>query len=285
MGAYYSGGTVQKVELIWIDARVNETENLEYKEEILKFMIVNFSCFEKVPEALEHLKKLEFVSPYIITSGRLYPEFIKEFKARINEFSICPKIIIFCGNAKSYLNINKDNNNLPLNHPFFNIGGVKDSFDEIKYFLLKKEEPTPIEPCSHEINYNLDDDNLYFEYISNRNQLILPLFFYLYITKPQEEKIKYFNESSLKYYSQILELKPLFEQLIGVKNIPYEILYKFWNKAFLYDTKFRKDIIKETKSQNFENNLVFIQILYKGFHANKKPIQIPNKTNLYKYST
>ena len=284
MGTYYYGETVQALEIIWIDARVNDTENLEYKEDILKFMTVNFSCFENVPDAIEYLKKLEFVSPYIITSGRLYPEFIKEFKSKINEFSICPKIIIFCGNAKSYLKKNK-NNDLPLNHPFYNIGGVKDSFDEIKEFLLKKEESTPIELSSHEIKPYLEDDKLYFEYISNQNQLILPLFFPLYISKPQEEKIKEFNELSLKYYSQVPEIKPLFEQLIGVKNIPYEILYNYWIKAFLFDTNFRKDIIEETKSDNLEKYLVFIQTLYKGFQANKKLLEIQDETNLYRYST
>ena len=284
MGTYYSE-IVQKAEIIWIDTRVNDIENLEYKEEILKFMSVNISCFENIPEAIDYLKKLEFVSPYIITSGRLYPEFIKEFKSKINEFSICPKIIIFCGNAKLYLERNKDNHDLPLNHTFYNIGGVKDTFEEIKEFLLKKEEPISIEPTSHEINYNSEDDILYFEYISNQNHFILPLFLPLYIKKPQEEKIKKFNELGLKYYSQIPELKPLFEQLIGVKNIPCEILYNYWMKAFLNDTNFRKDIIEEIKSNNLENYLVFIQALYKGFHANKKLLEIPEETKLFRYST
>ena len=31
MGTYYYSETVQKIEIIWIDARVNDTENLEYK--------------------------------------------------------------------------------------------------------------------------------------------------------------------------------------------------------------------------------------------------------------
>ena len=98
MVTYLYGQTIDKIELIWVDANVNNEENLSYKEEILKLMSVNFSCFDNVMESIDYLKKLKFAQTYIISSGSLYSEFIKEFKASINELLICPKIIVFCGN-------------------------------------------------------------------------------------------------------------------------------------------------------------------------------------------
>ena len=83
MGSKESGQKAPQIELIWIDALVNNSENTDYKNRIQKNMSVKFSCFENVQESLEYLKKLKFVPTYIITSGRLYPEFIKEFKSNI----------------------------------------------------------------------------------------------------------------------------------------------------------------------------------------------------------
>ena len=107
MGAYNSQ-TIQKDELIWIDQNVNNEENQGYQKEIKKLMKVNLSCFTEVSKAIEYLKKLEFVRTYIICSGRLYIDFIIEFKSNINDLMICPKIIIFCGDKIAYLKRNKD---------------------------------------------------------------------------------------------------------------------------------------------------------------------------------
>ena len=283
MGTYLYGQTIDKIELIWVDANVNNEENQSYKEEILKLMSVNLSCFENVIESIDYLKKLKFTQTYIISSGSLYCEFIKEFKASINELSICPKIIVFCGDKKSFIQRNKNNPDISINHPFFNSGGIQDRFNEVKEFLLKKEDIS-IEPNSFEIIYSDEDkDKFNFEYILDQNQLIIPLFLFEYMKKPPEEEIQNFNNLCFKNYIKINELKALFEQLIEIKNIPIEILYKYWLKAFSFDNNFHKDLNEELKSNN-KKYFVFILAMYEGVKRNKIPLEISDDTNLYRYS-
>ena len=272
----------QKVELIWIDAKVNNDENKKYKAEISKAMSFNFSCFEKIPEAIKYLKKLEFISVFIICSGRLYPEFIKIFKTNINDFSIIPKIVIFCGSRYSYLERNKNNLDLPINHPFYNAGGVQDSIEGVKNFLFKQDKYN-ITSDFFETLYSLED-KIYFEAIINKDQLILPFFFSKYLEKPPEQKIQQFNKMILSKHSKNNEIKRLIEQLIGIENIPYEMLYKYWLKAYSIEEQLYLSINEELKLDNFKDYLVFVSVMYEGAKKNKLSIDIPNGSCLYRYT-
>ena len=283
MGSKESDQKAPQIELIWIDALVNNSENTDYKNRIQKNMSVKFSCFENVPESLEYLKKLKFVPTYIITSGRLYPEFIREFKSNINEYSICPKIVIFCGNKYLFLERNYNNKDLPINHPYYNAGGIQDTFIGLEEFLLKKDLIN-IEPTEYEIVYDFED-KINFEYIRNQDYLILPLFLSKYMKKPPDEKIEKFNKLVLEYYSNNEELKYLFNQLIEVQKIPYEILYKFWLKAFSLDNNLNIRINEELKLNNFDKYLVFVLAMYEGKKTNKISLEISNDTSLYRYTS
>ena len=276
------------IEIVWIDANINSDENNSYKNQfindkhILNKIATKVSPFVKVEEAIEYLKKLKFIPTLIISSGRLYPKFIKIFKNNIKDFSICPKIIIFCGDANSYLTRNKDNHDLLLNHSFYNSGGVKDSYQEVRDFLIKDNYHN--DPHFFEALIDFEE-KLNFEFILNENQLILPLFLYDYLKKPKEEDILKFNDFSLRNFENVKILKILFEQLFEVKNIPHEILYKYWLKAFFSDSDFSSYINEELQTDNFENNFIFVQILYEGLKLNKPTLEINNNTNLYKYSS
>ena len=257
MGVYNSQ-TIQKDELIWIDQNVNNEENQGYQKEIKKLMKVNLSCFTEVSKGIEYLKKLEFVRTYIICSGRLYIDFIIEFKSNINDLMICPKIIIFCGDKISYLKRNKDNDVLEINHPFFNSGGVQDHINDVKKFLGDKG-PT-IEPISNEMIYHVED-KLTFQTISNECELILPLFFCEYIKKPVEEKVNEFNEYIFKRYCDRYELNEIFSQLVQTKKIPNEILFKFWLRAYSSEGNLSKDINEELKTNHLDKYLPFIECM------------------------
>ena len=111
------------------------------------------------------------------------------------------------------------------------------------------------------------------------------MFLYDYLKKSKEEDILKFNDFSLRNFEKVKKLKILFEQLFEVKNIPHEILYKYWLKAFSSDTDFSSYINQELQTNNFENNLIFVQILYEGLKLNKPTLEINNNTNLYKYSS
>ena len=117
--------------LVWIDQNVNNKENSRYKNMITKEFKYKIFVFTSVTQAIENLKKIEFVQTFIICSGKSYIKFIKLFKENINDFMICPKIIIFTRNKNDYIKRNKNDENLFLDHPFYNWGGVENKFKEI----------------------------------------------------------------------------------------------------------------------------------------------------------
>ena len=280
---YYLNNSNQKLELIWIDANINNDENNNYKNKIKKIMEAKLSCFDNIQKAFEYLKNIEFIPVCIMCSGKLYPEFIKEFRNKIREFSICPKIIIFCGNKKSYIERNKNDPDLCLNHPFYNSGGVQDNFDDVKNFLLKQDEKTT-QNESYQI-MEVFEDKFNFEYISDKNQLILPLFFSKYLKNPSENEIHNFNEIMEKNYYSINELGMIFSQLKDVKSIPYEILYKFWMKAFSFGIDFYLNINEQLKENISYSTL--IAGIYKGFEIfqnEKFPLENPKDNCLFKYT-
>ena len=127
-----------KTEILWIDQNIDDEKNTKYIEELKKELnLENFETYKDVSNAIEKMKNLSFVPIVIICSGEIYPELIKSFKQNINVFKICPKIIIFTENKKTYLDLNLNDEELHINHKFYNIGGVVDNFNEIKNFILK----------------------------------------------------------------------------------------------------------------------------------------------------
>ena len=131
--------------LVWIDQNVNNKENSRYKNMITKEFKYKIFVFTSVTQAIENLKKIEFIQTFIICSGKSYIKFIKLFKENINDFMICPKIIIFTRNKNDYIKRNKNDENLFLDHPFYNWGGVENKFKEIIKFLKNEKKNKTIE--------------------------------------------------------------------------------------------------------------------------------------------
>ena len=151
--------------LVWIDKKVNNNENTNYQKEFRSINNLELNCFESVYDGINFLKKIEFKRTIIITSGTIYSEFINEFKKNINELRIAPRIIIFTSNKTSY--INKNSLSLPINHTFYNAGGVVDSFGPVKEFILsKKSYQNNIIETS--IFQREKTDKFNFEYISDK---------------------------------------------------------------------------------------------------------------------
>ena len=132
----------EKIQILWIDNSIkNKEENKGYAKTLEKNEIIkNVKCVENVKEGIQFLKLLEFKKTLVICSGRLYPDFIKEFKKNINNFMICPKIIIFTGDKINYENRNINNRELEINHPFYNSGGVVDRFNAVLDFLKRNDK-------------------------------------------------------------------------------------------------------------------------------------------------
>ena len=352
--------------LIWIDKNVNNEENMSYKNYIIKEFKYNIFTFTSATQAIENLKKIEFFKTFIICSGKKYINFIKLFKENINEFMICPKIIIFTRNKNDYLERNKNDENLFLDHPFYNWGGVEDKFEEIIKFLKneKKNKEVELENKANKLIVNIDnlnenkldekienlnenyiyneendenvkklfaelennenieenekdknpfplennnkeeqkisfllnnisnpeylfpniendelnpfkDNNKFwygddvesiqfnFEYIDTKAQLILPLFLSFYVRKPKEIDVRKFNHFMLANYKE-QELVYLFGQLDLSFLIPYEVVSKYWVRAYTAETKFYVEMNENLRLNNVNPYLPFIHMMYEG---------------------
>ena len=188
---------------VWIDQNINNGENKKYRINLSSIIGLEIKPYDNILVALEYLKTLKFVSIFIIIIGRLYPEFITNFKNNINKFTICPKIIIFTSNKQKFYEFNKINKFDLVNNSFFN-SGVFDSYKELKEFILvtnnelhefkdifpllyekikkiisqkdekeEKEEKEEDNPIEEDDQKNIQ---LNFKYVPDRNHLILPLF-------------------------------------------------------------------------------------------------------------
>ena len=182
--------------IIWIDANVNNEENTGYLKELETYSFFKIKCFTNVNEAINKIKKIEFEESYIIVSGRLYSEFIKKFKENLKDICIIPKIIIFTLNKDKLIENTLKFSDL-LNHPFYNLGGIKVTFDEVKKFLLN--------PISKKKLNRDDEGQLTFEYIDSKEKLGLPLLYKSLIEMTPNDKIDDFTDYIYNSYSKECE--------------------------------------------------------------------------------
>ena len=124
--------------IIWIDKNIDNAENSNYLNEFIS-LGYKVKIFKNIPEAINEIKKLHFEETFIIVSGSLYIKFILELQKIIKNLCIIPKIIIFTSNKERFLKYNKDHLNI-INDKFYNLGGIRTSFEEILSFILNKIE-------------------------------------------------------------------------------------------------------------------------------------------------
>ena len=124
------------------------------------------------------------------------------------------------------------------------------------------------------------DDKFNFEYISDKNQLILPIFFPEYIKNPEEREIQFFNKYMLKTYEKFDRIQDLFSQLVEVSDIPIEIISKFWVRSYTEESDFYRKMNQDLQQNKSKNYLPFIQMLYEAIK--KKSLKLVYDRKLYR---
>ena len=246
---------------IWIDPNINNQENTKYSKELKKISNCNLQCFTNVMDALNYIKDLKFEETKIIVNGELYIEFIKLFINNIKDIKVIPKIVIFTNNKALFIENNSQYKDI-INHSFYNFGGIKTTFGEIKQFLTNKNKS----------NKENDDILMTFEYIDNKAQLALPILYKSLIETTPNNKIEKYNKLLYKKYSKNKNIKELFEQFVYLEDIPIELLSKFYIRAYTMDSDFYRDINKDLGTNKRENYLPFIKILYEGIKFKAFPL-------------
>ena len=259
--------------VLWIDANIDNSENTNYVKELEPIGSLRLKLFKNVEDAIEQLKYLEFQETKVIISGSFFSEFIKSFKENILKMYIAPKIIVFTKNKENFVKENKDyssNENV-----FYTFGGIATSFNEIKEFLKEKK--------IKEIKKQYDDVQLTFERIDKKEKLVLPIFFKTLIdTISNDNMEKYTDELYETYSKERKDLKSLLGSIASMKNIPIEILSRFYSRLYTADSTFHRNINKDLGLNKKEIYLPFIKTLYEGVKFKSLPLS--NDKVLYRGS-
>ena len=265
--------------LFWLDYNIGNAENSFYLEMIGITHKFKLFTFQKVKDCIDKLKTIEFEKTTLIVSGGLSKEFFIEFEKEINEFKICPLILIFT--SKSKLNLIRANIISLDKFYFFHPENVFDDFCFVQDKLLLEEE---YQPRYFDINKTEVQDICFsFEYIKELKELIFPLTFIEFMEMPNKFEIIDFNQYLLDKYSEnYSKLDLLIRQLLVESNIPLQILVKYWLRAYSLETNFYRDMNNSLigKDKNKNDYDVFIRILYKGLE--KKMINPLIKETLFR---
>ena len=259
--------------VIWIDKNIDNPENQSYIRYFQNEKSIIFSKFNDVESSIKKLKDIYFNKTFIITSGLFYLDFIKSYKNEFKNLYVFPKIIIFTSDSKRFLN--KYSKGLPINDEIFNSGGVVDSFNLILYFLSKNNNFLKISNIPYlENRRNIDieylKNNFIFEYIQQKEELIVPLFFYRLINIPTNKEIYNFNLKLFKDYGSHHSINQLIEPLITKNNnlnFPYQIFCKYWLRAYTLETDFYKNMNQDLKKGVYSIYSPFINSCYYSLYS------------------
>ena len=276
------GISLNKTLIVWIDKNVNSSDNKRHQNKFKENENTELKCFESIHDGINFLKNRAFQRIIIIVSGRLYQEFIKYFKECLREekmgINFIPRIIIFTGKTQNFIDFNKNNTELPLNDPFYNLGGIKDKEREIMSFI-----ESSINEYNNEFKPNKDDflhnETLQFLNIRDKKEIILPLDYTNFLKISTEEQIKTFNQKMFSEYRGVIPLEFFFSQLSESGNIPDRILSYFWLRAYSSHNSFSINMNKQLLKGEYNDYLPIIQKLYE---ANKKGQIQPENSELYK---
>ena len=88
------GNESNAINIIWIDAKVENEENTSYLKSLEGIANTKISCYKNIDDAVVFIKRLKFSETNIIISGRLYADFIQRLKDILGDIFIIPKIIV-----------------------------------------------------------------------------------------------------------------------------------------------------------------------------------------------
>ena len=269
--------------VVWIDVNIVEKEYVKYLKNIESNNSLKVQAFKNTDDALNYMKNLKFQETKVILSGRLYSKFIKDFKENLKEIFIVPKIIIFTSNKDNFIKYNEEY--LKSENDFYTFGGIATTFIEINLFL-KNESPSEKNtkiynenkflindsPISKKMK-TLNENELIFEYIDNKEKLMLPLFYKSLLDKTSIKNIEEYTNYLYNIYSK---KNSAVERLLGpiksISNIPIEILSKYYARLLTIESDFYKDINKDLRLNKIEKYLPYIKTLYEGVKLKSLPL-------------
>ena len=272
---------LNKSTIIWIDPNVRNKENLSYINELTSIESIEPKTFTNIQESINYIKSIKFEEIKIIISSRYYSPFVKSFKENIIDIYFAPKIIVFTSDKKKFFE-----NNMGYNkyiETFYKYGGIVTSFQEVKKFLKNETRNFLDDEILEKEFYRDNEVQLTFEYIDRKDKLMLPLFFKAVISNLKEDNLENYTKSLYNTYSlNNKEIEKLLGAIISMKEIPIEILSKYYIRLYTIDSDFYKNLNKDLGLNKVNNYLTFIKVLYEGLKFRSFPLA--SKKVLYRGS-
>jgi len=212
--------------LIWIDENLDTTENTTYISELKTNKSFKLETFKKIDDSFKYLKTLNFEETKIIISGRLYSKFVQDFKKTLKGSKVLPKILVFTGSKKKFIEYNSDYLNNAKN--VFEFSGIFTSFKEIKEFLKNDSNSyTKIVKVSEK------SEESALEFLDNKNKAMLPLFYQSLLDKITNEKILEYAKYLYKMYStKNNKMKASLDTIISDFNASMEKISKSFVRIY-----------------------------------------------------
>ena len=243
--------------ILWLDSNIGE--NNLYYEQLNSLNTYKIKIAKTVKEAMKEIYEMIFEDVFIIVNGSLFPQFYEEFKNNLNRICIIPKIVIL--SETSLLGID----NKIIGDKFYNIGGIKHNFQEVMQFIKNPEMN------QYKFVLKNEEEHLNFEYIDNKDKLLLPLF-YKFLIKFTERDNNFHNRLYKKYYKKSKEMKHFLDSISNFPQIPIEILSKYYVRIYTdEESKFYSDLNKSLRKGKKEKYLPYIKILYEGIKLRALP--------------
>ena len=215
-----------------------------------------------VSSGIEEIKKVDFKCIYVIVSGSMFNEFIQLFQENLNQIKCIPIITMFTLHRKVCEQYQY------ANHPFYNSGGIHVQYEELIETFLKFDSIVKNKIEKNIINDYFTNECFNFEKIDSIPKLYFPFIYSKLIEKIPDEEINEFNKNILKYDNE--EISKLIYPLTSLKEIPIELLVKFWLRIYTLETDFYSNMNCKLMKLKGKEFYTFIKLLY--FSLNKKYI-------------
>ena len=263
--------------VIWIEPKIYNSENDLYIKELISKYRIYIKCFKNLEDASPFMKSILFKETKIIVNSRTYSQLVEFFKENINSIYFVPKIISFTNDISRFHERNPGYNDIDI---FYKYGGITTIFEEVEKFLLDDHENK--KKRGDELkNYNaINKAKLTFEYIDCREKLLLPMFFKTLLSGIENENINTYTNSLYNSYSKdSYNFKILLGSISSIKNIPIEILSRYYARLYTIRSNFYINLNKDLELNQIKDNLTFIKVLYEGIKL--KSFSLASYTTLY----
>ena len=185
---------------VWIDEKVFNSENSFYFEELkYKYPNIKINLFINLEEGFNFILNLEYISIFVIVSGKLYSQYYHKLKNNLNKIKCLPINLIFTSEKfkKILENEKLDIEEIlsydilkSINNSFYNSGGVYDKFEDVANFLNKFNSNFSRKALIGDL-YNFSYEGLFtFNYLKSDIELLAPILYKDIITKKRFHMMK-----------------------------------------------------------------------------------------------